>query len=65
MTFKGTTYQDMKWATELDKINAFSIDKENVLEVNYKDGKKFQFGKVSNACKETTQVYLGNLLHYN
>ena len=65
MTFKGTTYQDMKWSAELDKIDAFSIDKENVLEINYKDGEKFQFGKISNTCKETTQVYLGDQFQYN
>lgn len=65
MTFKGTTYQDMKWATEIDKVKAFTINTKNMFLVSFKDGQEFQFGKVNLECKEKIAEHLGDLLQPN
>lgn len=62
MTFKGTTYQDMKWSTEVDKVEKFAINKENIFMAKFKDGNEYLIGKVEKECEEIMRGYLGALL---
>lgn len=62
ITFKGTTFQDMKWATEIDKVETFKINNENILSINLKNKDEFILGKVGNECKRKTGEHLGVLL---
>nr|WP_315469467.1 hypothetical protein [uncultured Undibacterium sp.] len=62
ITFKGTTLNDGKWRTELSKINRLAINKGNLIRAEFKDGKQFYFGTVSEKCKKLAGEKLGELL---
>lgn len=61
MTFKGTTGKDMKWASKLDEAKSFYIGNNSVLQVSFKDGRKFYFGKLDAMCIAKTKEHLGEL----
>jgi hypothetical protein len=65
ITFKGTTYRDIKWSAGIDKVEEFVLNDANMLSIIFKDGNDFYFGKVSDGCKVKIKEHLGDLLRLN
>jgi len=58
--FKGTTFRDLKWANDLDKMDFFNVNEEGSFQVTQKAGFVQEFGFVEAECLEELKLVLGD-----
>jgi len=58
--FKGTTFSDLKWANDLDKMKFFNVNEKGNVQVTHKTGFVQEFGAVDASCLEELKSVLGD-----
>ena len=62
MTFRGTTFRDFKWATNLEDGSYFSVSKNNFLSVHLANGNTHYFGIINEQTKSLLNDNLSDLI---